>query len=102
MLLKPRLPVLRYAPLVQAVQVTTLNNNAYQNKMLGGEKMNQDKMRCPCCNKCIGVFVASDSKNSMAKVLSKPIDAIGKKEHIFETICPRCKEKIFVSMSFKG
>lgn len=102
MLLILKLPVLRYAPLVQAVQVTTLNNNAYQIKMLGGEKMKQHKMRCPSCKRCIGIFVASDGDNSIAKVLPKPMQTIGQKEHIFETVCPRCKEKIHVLMGFKN
>lgn len=64
--------------------------------------MFENKMRCPHCGKCIGVFNSSDEKNSIAKVVkSKPIIEIGQKENAIETKCPRCKEIIYIHIGFK-
>lgn len=64
--------------------------------------MYEKEMRCPHCGKCIGVFNASDSENSIAKVVkSKPRIKSGQKETAMETKCPRCKEIIYVHMGFK-
>jgi len=64
--------------------------------------MIENKMRCPHCGRCIGVFVASDGKNSTAKVFKSKPTQIGLKQHIFETQCPRCKEIISVIMGFEN
>ncbi len=64
--------------------------------------MFEKNIRCPSCDKCIGVFNSSDAENSIAKVsLSKP-NQIGYKASTMETKCPRCKKIFYITLGFKN
>jgi len=63
--------------------------------------LEDNKMRCPYCKKCIGVFISSDNKNSITTIhKTKPNLIKNKKQHIFEVQCPRCKKLFYINTNF--
>lgn len=59
------------------------------------------KIRCPQCNRCIGIFSFTDQKNSIFEVSKKPFAEIKRNDYCFHSTCLRCKKEIYVLMGFK-
>jgi len=64
--------------------------------------LEDNKMRCPYCQKCVGVFISSDNENSVTEIYkTQPILQVNKKQQIFEVQCPRCKKVFYINMGYK-
>lgn len=62
------------------------------------------KVRCPrpSCNRCVGIFNATDPDTSTLKVTEQQVAISNpERELYFHCTCPKCKKEVHIIMGLK-